>query len=178
MINYPAGLPRGLHNGRTYQTVSPLKRSELASGRARQRRKFTSVPTMASISWMFNSQQCRLFEIWWRDDLVDGSQWFEAPLETPLGYQDYTARFTDIYSGPSRVGPNLWSISAELELRDRPLLPIGWSILPSFILNPEIFDYAMNREWPLQMPPDGPPLLFSDGTPALFSDGTPIILEN
>lgn len=178
MILYPEGLPRGLHNGRTYQTVSPLKRSELASGRARQRRNFTSVPTMAQISWIFNSQQCRLFEIWWRDDLVDGSQWFEAPLDTPLGYQDYTARFTDVYSGPSRVGPNLWSISAELELRERPLLPIGWSILPSFILNPEIFDYAMNREWPLFDQGSVVQMLLEDGTPMLLEDGSPFYLEN
>lgn len=149
MILYPAGLPRGLHNGRTYQTVSPLKRSQLESGRARQRRNFTSVPTMAQISWIFNGKECQLFESWWRDGLIDGSQWFEAPLETPLGYLDYTARFTDIYDGPSRVGPNLWSISAELELRERPVLEDGWYILPEFILNPEIFDYAMNREWPL-----------------------------
>ena len=96
MIKYPDSLPRGLHNGRSYQTVSPLKRSELSSGRARQRRNFTSVPTMASISWIFNSAQAQAFEAWWRDQLIDGSQWFECPLETPLGYQDYTARFTDI----------------------------------------------------------------------------------
>lgn len=149
MINYPAGLPRGLHNGRTYQTVSPLKRSELASGRARQRRSFTSVPTMASISWIFNSAQSQAFEAWWREQLIDGSQWFECPLETPLGYQDYTARFTDIYYGPSRVGPLLWLFSAELELRERPILDVGWGEFPEFIIDQSIFDFAMNREWPL-----------------------------
>lgn len=149
MINYPAGLPRGLHNGRTYQTVSPLKRSELSSGRSRQRRNFTSVPTMAQISWIFSSIQAQAFEAWWRDQLLDGSQWFECPLETPVGYQDYTARFTDIYQGPSRVGPMIWSFSAELELRERPLLDPGWGEFPEFILDQSIFDFAMNREWPL-----------------------------
>lgn len=148
-IYYPEGLPRGRHSGRSYQLVSPLLRSDLVSGRAMQRRRFTSVPTMASISWIFTSQQCQLFEGWWRDALVDGSQWFEAPLETPLGYQNYTARFTDIYSGPSRVGPKLWSITAELELRDRPILPSGWAeLLPDYILNPEIFDKSVNWEKP------------------------------
>jgi len=131
---------------------------------------------MAQISWLFTSQECQLFEAWWRDELIDGSQWFEAPLETPLGYQDYTSRFTDIYSGPSRVGPNLWSITAELELRDRPILPYGWSILPSFILNPEIFDYAMNREWPLVEPESL--LLTESGMTLLAENGTPLTLEN
>ncbi|MNJ51910.1 hypothetical protein D3C77_472260 [compost metagenome] len=149
MIFYPEGLPRGLHSGRTYQTISPLERSQLSSGRSRQRRRFTSVPTMASISWIFNSVQAQTFEAWWRDQLVDGSKWFECPLETPLGYQDYTARFTDIYSGPSRIGPNLWSFSAELELRERPVLDSEWGLFPEFVLDQSIFDFAMNREWPL-----------------------------
>ena len=149
MILYPAGLPRGLHNGRTYQTVSPLKRSDLASGRARQRRNFTSVPTMAQINWIFNSAQAQAFEAWWREQLVDGSQWFECPLETPLGYQDYTARFTDIYSGPNRLGPLLWSFSAELELRERPILPKDWGLIPDFVAEQAIFDIAMNDKWPL-----------------------------
>jgi hypothetical protein len=149
MILYPEGLPRGLHNGRTYQTVSPLKRSELSSGRARQRRNFTSVPTMASISWIFNSPQAQTFESWWRDALLDGSQWFECPLETPIGYEDYTCRFTDIYSGPNRLGPNLWAFSAELELRYRPILAPEWGLFPDFALNSGIIDYAINREFPL-----------------------------
>lgn len=149
MILYPASLPRGLHNGRTYKTVSPLKRSELASGRARQRRSFTSVPTMAQISWIFDSAQAQAFEAWWRDQLLDGSQWFECPLETPLGYGDYTARFTDIYSGPNRLGPLLWSFSAELELRERPILPSDWGLIPDFVAEQAIFDIAMNDKWPL-----------------------------
>ena len=177
MILYPEGLPRGLHNGRTYQTVSPLKRSDLASGRARQRRNFTSVPTMAQISWIFTSAQAQAFEAWWRDQLIDGSQWFECPLETPLGYQDYTARFTDIYSGPNRVGPLLWSISAELELRERPILPEGWGEFPDFIIYQSIIDYAMNREWPLEVN-DAPDVLLENGAPLLAEDGTQITLES
>jgi hypothetical protein len=150
MILYPESLPRGLHNGRTYQTVSPLQRSELNSGRARQRRRFTSVPTMASISWIFNSAQAQAFEAWWRDALIDGSQWFECPLETPLGYStDYVARFTDIYSGPNRLGPMLWQITAELELRQRPILPVDWGLIPDLVAQQAIFDIAMNEKWPL-----------------------------
>lgn len=149
MIKYPEGLPVGLHSGRTYQTVSPLQRSPLENGRARQRRRFTNVPTMASVSWIFNSAQAQAFEIWWKVQLVDGSQWFECPLETPLGYEDYTARFTDIYSGPNRLGPLLWSISAELELRYRPILSDDWGLIPDFVAEQSIFDIAMNDKWPL-----------------------------
>lgn len=149
MIQYPAGLPAGLHSGRSYQIESPLMRTELSSGRARQRRRFTSVPEYAKVTWLFSSVEGRLFEVWWRDQLIDGSQWFDCPLETPLGFDKYPCRFTGPYEGPSRVGPYLWSYSAELEMRERAVMPDDWTLLPDFVLNPEIFDYSMNREWPL-----------------------------
>lgn len=149
MIYYPEGLPLGLQSGRSYQLEDPLQRTQLSSGRARQRRRFTSVPQYANISWLFNDNQAQLFEAWWRDSLIDGSQWFEYPLRTPLGLDERTSRFTSVYTGPSRVGPNLWSYSAELELRERAVLPVGCGILPDFVLNPEIFDIAMNVKWPL-----------------------------
>lgn len=147
-IYYPEGLPRGLHSGRSYQLVSPLMRTELSSGRARQRRRLTSVPMAAQISWIFTDLQGLAFEAWWRDALVDGSQWFECPLDTPRGYDLYTCRFTDVYQGPARVGPNLWSYSAELEMQERPGLPPGWGEFPEFILQASILDWAVNEYWP------------------------------
>lgn len=148
-IYYPEGLPRGLHSGRSYQLVSPLTRSELVSGRARQRRTFTSVPEAAQVKWLFTSAQGQAFEAWWRDALTDGVSWFECPLETPIGYTLYTCRFTDVYSGPNRVGPELWAYSAELELRERAVLPVGWGEFPDLVLGSSIFDVAINSLWPL-----------------------------
>lgn len=150
-IYYPEGLPLGLYSGRTYQVVSPLQRSELTSGRARQRRRFTSVPEMAQVGWLFNDMQGRTFEAWWRGALIDGSMWFEMMLDTPLGLQYYTARFTDVYTGPTRAGPNLWSYSAQLELRERAVLPADWGLFPDITLHSDIFDIAMNKLWPLQI---------------------------
>lgn len=147
-IYYPAGLPRGRHSGRTYQLVSPLLRSNLVSGRAMQRRRFTSVPQGASINWLFSDIQGQAFEAWWRDQLTDGAQWFECPLDTPLGYAEYTCRFTDVYSGPDRVGPNLWAYSAELELRNRAVPDVGEGDFPEDILLSGIFDLTINIEWP------------------------------
>lgn len=146
---YPEGLPRGLHSGRKYQLVSPLMRTELSSGRARQRRRFTSVPEAVSVSWFFNGAQGQAFEAWWRDSLIDGSIWFECPLDHPLGYDLYTCRFTGPYDGPTRVGPDLWGYSGELEIRERIALYVGWGEFPEFIIDQSIIDLAINREWPL-----------------------------
>lgn len=176
MIRYPDGLPTGLQSGRSYQLISPLQRSELESGRARQRRRFTSVPEAAGISWLFTDSEAQLFKVWFRDQLVDGSQWFECPLDTPEGFDYYTCRFVDVYNGPSRAGPDLWTISADLELRVRSALEGEWGLLPSFILHKEIFDYAMNREWPLAT--TEPSLLAEDGLELLTENGEPLTLEN
>lgn len=148
MIKYPKGLPRGLQSGRSYQIVSPLERSQLSSGRARQRRRFTSVPEMASISWIFTPSQGQAFEAWFRDALIDGSEWFECELKTPLGLSDHQCRFNGIYSGPSIAGNNLWSYSAELELKFRAVAPAGEGLFTEDILTSEIFDLTINREWP------------------------------
>lgn len=147
-IYYPAGLPRGRHSGRSYQLISPLLRSDLVSGRAIQRRRFTSVPQGANINWLFSDVQGQAFEAWWRDQLIDGAQWFECQLDTPMGYADYTCRFTDVYKGPSRAGPNLWAYSAELELRERAVPPVGEGEFPEDILYSELLDLTINREWP------------------------------
>lgn len=148
-IDYPNGLPIGLHSGRTYQVVSPLLRTRMKSGRAKQRRLYGFVPEMADIQWLFSGLQGAAFEAWWRDVLVDGSLWFSCPLEVAGAFSDYDARFTDVYSGPTRVGPDLWSYSAQLELKERPLLPPGWGEFPNFILESGIIDIAINDFWPL-----------------------------
>lgn len=150
-IAYPNRLPLGLQNGRSYQLESPLQRTELASGRARQRRRFTSVPQYAKVDWFFNDLQGQAFEAWWRDVLIDGALWFEMPLKTPLGPRPFPhlCRFTGVYSGPVVVGPNIWSYSAELELRERAVPNVGDGEFPDDILDSELFDLTINVEWPV-----------------------------
>lgn len=149
MIEYPREyLPLPLREGYAFQAVSPMLRSEMQSGRARQRRKFTSVPTMASVSWLLSDVQAQTFEGWFEDSLKSGSEWFECPLKTPEGINDYVARFTDIYQGPALVGRSHWKFTAELELRERPIVAPGWGNFPGFIAGSSIFDIAMNQKWP------------------------------
>lgn len=156
MNDYPVGLPLGRQADRSYQTVEPTVRSDLESGRSRQRLRYDFTPSNVSINWLFSDQQCRLFEAWFRSSIgaLDGSQWFDIPLETALGTDTWRARFKGIYSGPTRAGRHLWSISATLELEERATLDADWALLPSFVLGSDILDRAMNREWPEYVPPE------------------------
>ena len=148
-INYPKDyLPCALKENFGLQPISPIKRTTMTTGRSRQRRAYTSVPTETPVAWIFTDGQAQLFEAWFRDDIKDGALWFNMPLMTPLGSDDYVCRFVDIYEGPAPEGGMYWRYTARLELWQRPILPPGWSEFPDFIVNSSIFDLAMNREWP------------------------------
>ena len=153
MIAYPEFLPEPQRDGYGFQPVSPMARSELQSGRARQRRRFTSVPTVASVTWLMDDTEAQLFEGWFEYILLSGSLWFQCPLKTPLGMDEHRARFVDIYEGPILVGESFWRFTAKLELFKRPILDADWIIdAPDYIAMADIFDVAMNRKWPKAEP--------------------------
>lgn len=120
-------LPMPLMDGYGFKTISPLLRTEMTSGRAQQRRRYTSTPTQASVKWIFKTDAlAQVFEAFFRDALKDGQSWFYLKLQTPIGVKPYKARFVDIYEGPTLVAPKYWQYSATLELWERPLPPSGW----------------------------------------------------
>ena len=81
--------------------------------------------------------------------LLSGSLPFNCPLKTPLGFDNYKAEFVDIYDGPVLVGVDDWRFSAQLRLLKRPLISKDLVVeVPDYILDADIFDRAMNQEWP------------------------------
>lgn len=148
-IDYPAGLPWPTKDAYSVKSVQPFVRTQLASGRARQRRQFTSVPTMFTLTFVFTGDgEAAAFESWFRDALLDGGEWFNCPLKTPIGSQYYVCRFTEMYEGPNPFGICAWKVSAKVEAWERPLLPPGWGLMPDYLINADIFDIAMNDRWP------------------------------
>lgn len=121
MLSIPNGIPLPLRDGYGFSPISPIQRTPLSSGRARQRRRFLSVPTMVNVSWLCNEEQAKLFEGWakWGIGYAD---WFLCPLKSPLGLVPTRARFTDIYQGPELVGVNHWRYTATLELFELPII--------------------------------------------------------
>lgn len=146
---YPSQLPIPLKDGFGFEPVSPFLRTPLTSGRSRQRRLYTSVPTQASVKWSFKKDnEAQLFEAWFRDVLKDGIAWFYMRLKTPLGIQPYKCRFVEMYQGPILESGKYWQFTAALELWDRPLLPPGWGLFPELVAGSDIIDMALNKEWP------------------------------
>lgn len=148
-IDFPDGLPYPTREGYSLKTVQPFLRTEMASGRAKQRRSFTSVPTMVSVSWVFdNDLDAANFEVWFKVKAMDGAAWFNCPLKTPMGAKPYVCRFAEMYEGPTPYGLCAWRVTAQLEIFERQLLPDEWAQFPEFLRYASIIDIALNNRWP------------------------------
>lgn len=151
MLVYPAGLPTPQREGYGFNPTSPMTSTKLVTGRAIQRRAYTSTPTEATLIWQLSPAEAQLFEGWFEYVLESGTLPFECPLLTPLGFESYQAQFVDIYSGPVLIGVDIWKFSAQLRLFKRPLVDRDLVVnAPDYILNADIFDRAMNQQWPEQ----------------------------
>lgn len=121
MIAYPEGLPNPQYSGYDLNTVSPMRKTGLKGGRTIQRRGFRNTQTVVQVSWEMDDSQTQLFEGWFEYVLISGSLPFDCPLITPLGIQDYEAKFKGIYQGPVLTGISHWKFQAFLSLLRRPL---------------------------------------------------------
>lgn len=147
-VDYPKGLPNPLREDHVLNPVQPFVRTGLATGRARQRRAYTSVPVMGTWPFIYSDVEARTFEAWFRDSLADGTEWFNIERRTPLGLRTLVCRFTAMYTGPAMVGRDHWRYDCPLEIWERPLMREGWGKFPGYILGASIIDMALNREWP------------------------------
>lgn len=152
-INWPQELACVLRQGYDIRYQNPLMRTDLVSGRAVQRRRFTSVPAFVSVNFMMNDAEAMFFDIWFKSDqgIYDGAAWFNIDvLRTPIGNGPFVARFTGIPDGPTWQATSRphWLYVGELEIWERPTLPDDWAEFPDYVINGNIIDMALNREWP------------------------------
>jgi hypothetical protein len=149
-LDFPESIQCFLRDGYGIQHVSPLLRTEMATGRARQRRLYKSVPSTIYASLMLSKTQAQAFESWFAGAADDGAKWFNATIKTPMGSKPYVCRFVDMYQGPTLVGHELWRVECPLEIYERQILPAEWGKFGTeFITDQNIIDIAANREWPL-----------------------------
>ena len=149
LVSWPTQLPLPEQSGYAIQHVSPLQRTTMVSGRARQRRVYTSVPSNVAVQWFLTEQQAQLFEAFFRYAITDGADWFLLPLKTPMFTGDYECRFTSIYEGPTLTAFNKWTVSATIEIKDRQTLDPTWINTPQYVLDSSIIDFAVNQLWPV-----------------------------
>ena len=148
LVSWPTQLPLPEQSGYAIQHVSPTQRTTMVSGRARQRRVYTSVPSNVAVQWFLTEQQAQLFEAFFRYSMTDGADLFLLPLKTPMFTGDYECRFTGIYEGSVLIAYDKWTVSATIEIKERQTLDAGFAYVPQYVIDSSIIDIAVNQLWP------------------------------
>ncbi len=119
MAIWPTNLPDPLTSGYSIQPQQAFIRTDMDQGPARQRRRFTTTPTVYLVKWIMSEQQFGIFESWFRDEADDGAAWFTINLRGGTGIQAVEARFMQPWTS-TRVAP-MYEVDGQLEVRNRPI---------------------------------------------------------
>lgn len=123
-IYFPQHLPYPTTEGYSIKPGEAIVRTDMESGPARQRRRYTQTPSKISVRWVMDREQFSLFEAWYKYHAKEGAEWFYITLLGGLGLLEQEARFTQQFEAKLLNG-YLWEITSELEIRDRPTLSEG-----------------------------------------------------
>lgn len=98
--------------------VSSVIRTQMDSGRARQRRRFTSQLRSITASWELDDDQYALFQGVVKYKLSAGADWFTISLPFGDGFKTYTARFVgDTVNGAYQINMH-WVVKVPMEIED------------------------------------------------------------
>jgi hypothetical protein len=112
---FPTTLPEPSTDSYSFKPVNGLVRTEMDSGYARVRRRFTQTPTEIEVNFKFTLTQLGIFEKFFEQDLLGGASWFYINLYNGTGKSQYIARFkTGTYSVQTSVREFLWDVSGSL----------------------------------------------------------------
>lgn len=115
MIKYPTGLKYPLLSSTSFKQQSNILRTEMGSGRARQRQLYQSVPTMMAATWRLSRNQANIFE-----GFIEavGTTWFLMKVLTPRGLVDHQVRFTKSpLENFKPLGSGRWEYQTSIEIR-------------------------------------------------------------
>ncbi|MDP2505380.1 hypothetical protein [Oceanobacter sp. 3_MG-2023] len=115
MISYPATLPAPTRDYSLTINNSAI-RTQMESGRYRQRRRFLDSENTISVKWLFTDAEFQLFESWTFHALDGATSWFECPVVSGGGVTTHQVR---IQSGSLQAALNRdggWTVTAGLDV--------------------------------------------------------------
>lgn len=119
MIQYPEVLPIPLLANYQLQDVDPLQRTQMDSGRVRNRRRFRNVPTDAQVQHIFTQEQFEMFAGWWAHIIFDGALAYSARVRTATGMGDRQLQPKGMYQA-ALIGKQ-WRVSYSVQIMTRDL---------------------------------------------------------
>ena len=100
----------------SYSAETVLGRTNMDSGRYRQRRRYTTNIFFVSVSWLFNDDQLAYFTGWHKLNLLNGSLSFNIDLAFGQSLNANVAKIVDGDYSTNQVGHFDWEVSALLEV--------------------------------------------------------------
>ena len=119
LVKYPKDLKLPLVSSHTLAQQSNLLRTDMASGRARQRKRFQSVPTTMGATWKLNKYQAQILEGFVTHGVNDAVNWFLMPVRTPEGLIEHEVRFKQSPLESASFNGGFWNYSANIEIKKR-----------------------------------------------------------
>jgi hypothetical protein len=116
MISYPALLPAPTRDYSLGIKNSAI-RTQMESGRYRQRRRFLDSENTISVKWLFTDAEFQLFESWTFHALDGATAWFECPVLVSGG--GVTTHQVRIQSGSLQAQLNRdggWTVTAVMDV--------------------------------------------------------------
>jgi hypothetical protein len=119
LVKYPKDLKLPLVSSHRLSQNSNLLRTDMASGRARQRKRFQSVPTTMGATWKLNKYQAQILEGFVTHGVNDAVNWFLMPVRTPQGLIEHEVRFINSPLESCTYNGGFWNYSANIEIKQR-----------------------------------------------------------
>ncbi len=119
---WPRSLPAPTQSGYGYQPKAVTARTEMDSGTARVRRRYTRAPTQITLRWVFRDVQLAIFEYFWRKDLMDGAAWFDVQVLNGMGWTMRRVRAASDGYQVSMPSPGVAEVSLQVEAIEMPVL--------------------------------------------------------
>ncbi|MBB1452376.1 hypothetical protein H5159_15120 [Pseudoalteromonas sp. SG43-1] len=119
LVKYPKDLKLPLVSSHRLSQNSNLLRTDMASGRARQRKRFQSVPTTMGATWKLNKYQAQILEGFVTHGVKEAVNWFLMPVRTPQGLIEHEVRFINSPLESCTYNGGFWNYSANIEVKKR-----------------------------------------------------------
>lgn len=121
-VDWPSKFPETLFSNYSFSMDESIVRTQMEGGPARQRRRFVSVPSQATVRWRMKDDIFGFFEAWFKFKANNGAEWIRIDLTNGAGHLTNEARFLKPYSARPLSG-DLWEVTANLEIRVMPTIP-------------------------------------------------------
>lgn len=127
------GLPSITNYG--IEPQDAVARTDMDSGPARQRRRWTTTPTEFPVTFKLSRYQLAIFEGWFDNFADAGAAYFNITLLSGVGLASHEVRFkgkaykANPWNADDDANAEWWRVTAVFEARNRPVLDEGMTAL-------------------------------------------------